>query len=68
MFTHESERHVACSLIQLPFFETVGLVDDTDTDFTNYSCLHRLLPVPFLLSNSVFVFSFSLFFRFCAVR
>ena len=31
-------------------------------------CLHRLLPGPFLLSYSVFVFSFSLFFHFYAVR
>jgi len=33
------------------------------TAFTNY-----LLPGPFILSYSVFVFSFSLFFRCCAVR
>jgi len=31
-------------------------------------CLHRLLPGLFLLSYSVFVFSFPYFFRFCAVR
>jgi len=31
-------------------------------------CLRGLLPGPFLLSYSVFVFIFPLFFRFCAVR
>jgi len=31
-------------------------------------CLRGILPVPFLLSYSAFVFSFPLFFRFCAVR
>jgi len=30
-------------------------------------CLHGLLPGPFLLSYSVFVFIFSLLFCFCAV-
>jgi len=31
-------------------------------------CHHGLLPGPFLLSYFVYVFMFSLFFRFCAVR
>jgi len=40
----------------------------TNIHFFLQDCFHGLLPGPFLLSYSFFVFSFSLFFRFCAVR
>jgi len=37
------------------------------TSSSRTACLHGLLPGPFLLSYSVFVFSFTLFFHLCVV-
>ena len=57
--------------------EETALINDDVTRRKNYEkpnpidlsdFLHGLLPGPFLPSYSVFGFSFSLFFRLCAVR